>query len=301
MCIRDREPDLTGCATLRDYAVSGTNPPPLHEVEAIADQLGIDLSRACSTASGGERRRAAIARALAMEPDVLLLDEPTNHLDLGAIEWLENWLNRFSGAFIVISHDRTFLTRLTRETLWIDRGKVRRAEVGFGGFEAWQEKIFAEEERAALVDEEGDTENVADSKTDDAEAAAEAAAGAEDKAAEDAAAAATAAAAPTTEAAAAEPAAVEAQQSAPILVAPPLEDATAKIAEIETQKDALLNQFDDGDITMREYQQKVADLDKSMRAIERAQDRAELAAQMDQQRLQNDWNATCNALSLIHI
>lgn len=145
----EQEPDLTGCATLRDYTVSGDNPPPLHEVEAIADQLGIDLSRECATASGGERRRAAIARALAMEPDVLLLDEPTNHLDLGAIEWLENWLNRFNGAFLVISHDRTFLTRLTRETLWIDRGKVRRAEVGFGGFEAWQEKVFAEEARAA--------------------------------------------------------------------------------------------------------------------------------------------------------
>jgi ATPase subunit of ABC transporter with duplicated ATPase domains len=104
-----------------------------------------------STAEAQCRRRAAIARALSLNPDVLLLDEPTNHLDLGAIEWLENWLNRFSGAFIVISHDRTFLTRLTRETLWIDRGKVRRAEVGFGGFEAWQEKIFAEEERAAAV------------------------------------------------------------------------------------------------------------------------------------------------------
>lgn len=154
---------------------------------------------------------------------------------------------------------------------------------------------LTEEERAALVDEEGDTEVVADPKANDAEAAAEAAAGAEDKAAEDAAAAATAAAA-AAEPAGAEPAdePVEAtQQSAPILVAPPPEDAAAKLAEIETQKDALLNQFDDGDITMREYQQKIADLDKSVRAIERAQDRAELAAQMDQQRLQNEWNKTC--------
>ncbi len=145
----EQEPDLTGFATLRDYAVSGTNGPPLHEVEAIAGQLGIDLSRESATASGGERRRAAIARALAMNPDVLLLDEPTNHLDLAAIDWLEDWLNRFRGAFLVISHDRTFLTRLTKQTLWLDRGNVRRAEVGFGGFEAWQEKIYAEETRAA--------------------------------------------------------------------------------------------------------------------------------------------------------
>jgi ABC transport system ATP-binding/permease protein len=145
----EQEPDLTGFSTLRDYAVSGTNAPPLHEVEAIAGQLGIDLSRESATASGGERRRAAIARALAMNPDVLLLDEPTNHLDLAAIDWLEDWLNRFRGAFLVISHDRTFLTRLTKQTLWLDRGNVRRAEVGFGGFEAWQEKIYAEETRAA--------------------------------------------------------------------------------------------------------------------------------------------------------
>jgi ATP-binding cassette subfamily F protein uup len=145
----EQEPDLKGFATLRDYTISGEDAPPLHEVEAIADQLGIDLSREATTASGGERRRAAIARALAMNPDVLLLDEPTNHLDLAAIDWLEDWLNRFTGAFIVISHDRTFLTRLTRQTVWIDRGIARRAEVGFGGFEAWQEKVFADEARAA--------------------------------------------------------------------------------------------------------------------------------------------------------
>jgi ATP-binding cassette subfamily F protein uup len=80
---------------------------------------------------------------------VLLLDEPTNHLDLGAIEWLEDWLKRFSGAFVVISHDRTFLTRLTRSTLWLDRGQLRRAEIGFGGFEAWTERVYEEEARAA--------------------------------------------------------------------------------------------------------------------------------------------------------
>ncbi len=145
----EQDPDVSGFATLRDFATSGANSPALHEVEAIADQLGIDLSREAATASGGERRRAAICRALASEPDILLLDEPTNHLDIGAITWLEDWLNRFSGAFIVISHDRTFLTRLTRSTLWLDRGTLRRQEIGFGGFEAWMEQAYAEEARAA--------------------------------------------------------------------------------------------------------------------------------------------------------
>jgi len=145
----EQEPSIVGHATLRDFAMSGADAPPSHAVEAIAGQIGIDLSRDAASASGGERRRAAIARALAMEPDVLLLDEPTNHLDLAAIEWLENYLGRFNGAFVVISHDRTFLTRLTRQTLWLDRGIIRRQEIGFGGFEAWTEKVYEDEERNA--------------------------------------------------------------------------------------------------------------------------------------------------------
>ncbi|SFG40707.1 ATP-binding cassette, subfamily F, uup [Novosphingobium sp. CF614] len=145
----EQDPFFTGYDTLLDFAIHGEDAPPRHEVEAIADQLGVDLSRGAASASGGERRRAALCRALASEPDLLLLDEPTNHLDLAAIDWLESWLQRYAGAFVVISHDRTFLTRLTRATLWLDRGSLRRKEVGFGGYEAWEEQVYAEEARAA--------------------------------------------------------------------------------------------------------------------------------------------------------
>jgi len=145
----EQDPAVGQFASLRDLALSGKDAPAAHEVEAIAHQIGLDLDRPAATASGGERRRAAIARALAQDPQVLLLDEPTNHLDLAGIEWLEDWLTRYTGAFIVISHDRTFLKRLTRSSLWLDRGQLRRAEIGYGGFEAWTEKVYEEEARAA--------------------------------------------------------------------------------------------------------------------------------------------------------
>jgi ABC transport system ATP-binding/permease protein len=147
--VLEQDPFFTGYATLMDFALHGEEAPPRHAVEAIAGQLGIDMDRPADSASGGERRRAALARALASEPDLLLLDEPTNHLDLAAIDWLEDWLSRYKGAFIAISHDRTFLERLTKATLWLDRGSLRRKEIGFGGYEAWMEQIYAEEARAA--------------------------------------------------------------------------------------------------------------------------------------------------------
>ena len=145
----EQDPFFTGFVTLMDFALSGKDAPQRHAVEAIAGQLGIDMSRKADSASGGERRRASLARALASEPDLLLLDEPTNHLDLAAIDWLEDWLSRYKGAFVAISHDRTFLKRLTNATLWLDRGALRRKDIGFGGYEQWMEAIYAEEARAA--------------------------------------------------------------------------------------------------------------------------------------------------------
>ena len=145
----EQDPAIGSEGTLLDWVLAGADAPAQHEAASIAHQIGIDLDRPCMTASGGERRRAAIVRALARKPDVLFLDEPTNHLDLGAIEWLEDWLKRFRGAFIAISHDRTFLRRLTKSCIWLDRGTLRRADIGFGGFEAWTEKVYEEEARAA--------------------------------------------------------------------------------------------------------------------------------------------------------
>ncbi len=145
----EQDPFFTGYDTLMDFALHGKDAPPQHEVEAIAGQLGIDMTRKADSASGGERRRAALARALASEPDLLLREEATNHLDLAAIDWLESWLGRYTGAFVVISHDRTFLERLTKATIWLDRGSLRRKEIGFGGYEAWMEQVYAEEARAA--------------------------------------------------------------------------------------------------------------------------------------------------------
>ena len=96
--------------------------------------------------SGGERRRAALVRTLAPEPDILMLDEPTNHLDLPAIEWLESELGSMSAALVLISHDRRFLESLSRRTLWMDRGETRELEKGFAHFEDWRDEFLEQEE-----------------------------------------------------------------------------------------------------------------------------------------------------------
>ena len=145
----EQEPDLAGFATLGDYAVSSLGPAELWRAEAASEGLGFDPDRPVATASGGERRRAALAKLLAEAPDLMLLDEPTNHLDIDAIAWLEGELSRARAAFVLISHDRAFLRALARATLWMDRGAVRRQERGFDRFEEWRDRVHAEEDAVA--------------------------------------------------------------------------------------------------------------------------------------------------------
>ena len=143
-----QDPDPTGYPTLGAYAAADLDEADVWRAEAAMDGLKVSAQADPVTASGGERRRAALARLMAGEPEVMLLDEPTNHLDIQAIEWLEDWLGQTRAAFVLISHDRTFLDRLTRATFWIDRGDVRRAPHGFTGFEAWRDKVWEDEEAA---------------------------------------------------------------------------------------------------------------------------------------------------------
>jgi len=144
----EQEPDLSAFATLGDYAAAGLEPGEEWRVAAAAEGLGLALDTKVAAASGGERRRAALARIMAEAPDLMLLDEPTNHLDIRAIAWLEETLATTRAAVVMISHDRAFLRRLTRATLWIDRGRVRRNEQGFAAFEDWRDKVWAEEDEA---------------------------------------------------------------------------------------------------------------------------------------------------------
>ncbi|MCF6232754.1 MAG: ATP-binding cassette domain-containing protein [Rhodobacteraceae bacterium] len=142
----EQEPEMAGFATLGDFASEGLEPGELYKVERAGEGLKFDPARAVSTASGGERRRAALAGLMAVAPDLMLLDEPTNHLDIEAITWLERELKGTRAGFILISHDRAFLRELTRATLWIDRSLMRRQDKGFADFEVWRDTVWQEED-----------------------------------------------------------------------------------------------------------------------------------------------------------
>lgn len=142
-----QEVDFAGFANVRDYVVAGLGPADdPYQAEYLLAELGLTGEMDPQKLSGGEARRAALARVIAARPDVLLLDEPTNHLDLTAIEWLESTLLGMRSALLLISHDRRFLENLSRATVWLDRGKTRRLDQGFGAFEDWRDKVLEEEE-----------------------------------------------------------------------------------------------------------------------------------------------------------
>ncbi|MEI4261916.1 ABC-F family ATP-binding cassette domain-containing protein [Roseovarius sp. D0-M9] len=144
----EQDPDMAGFATLGDFAASQLDPAETYRVEMAGEGLKFDPARPVETASGGERRRAALAKLMAEAPELMLLDEPTNHLDIEAIAWLENTLKETRTGFVLISHDRAFLRELTRATLWIDRGMVRRQEKGFTHFEEWRDKVWEDEDQS---------------------------------------------------------------------------------------------------------------------------------------------------------
>ena len=142
-----QEPDLSGYATIREYVEAGLEgADQAYRIPYLLESLGLTGDESPNNLSGGEARRAALARTLAPEPDVLMLDEPTNHLDLPAIEWLEEELMGMSSALVLISHDRRFLERLSRRTVWMDRGQTRDLDQGFGAFEDWRDRLIEEEE-----------------------------------------------------------------------------------------------------------------------------------------------------------
>jgi ABC transport system ATP-binding/permease protein len=142
-----QETPATGDTTVAQHVEAGAPAAPLHQIEEILSRLQLDGARTLASLSGGEARRASLARALAGGPDALLLDEPTNHLDLPTIEWLERYLANYAGAVLLISHDRAFLTRISSRTFWLDRGRLRVLDRGYGAFEPWSDTILEEEEK----------------------------------------------------------------------------------------------------------------------------------------------------------
>ncbi len=143
-----QEPDLSAFKSTLEYVEGGLGPgDDIYRAQYLLNSLGLTGEENPKSLSGGENRRAALARVLAPKPDILLLDEPTNHLDLPAIEWLQSELASMRSAMVLISHDRRFLSDLTRATVWLDRGLTRRLDKGFSAFEAWRDTVLEEEER----------------------------------------------------------------------------------------------------------------------------------------------------------
>src|ERR1700686_4851729 len=143
-----QEPDLSQAASTVAYVEAGLRPgDDRHAARRLLEQLGLTGQEDPAKLSGGEARRASLARVLAADPDILLLDEPTNHLDLTTIEWLERDLDSRRTALVIVSHDRRFLSTLSRSTVWLDRGETRRLERGFAHFEDWRDAVLAGEER----------------------------------------------------------------------------------------------------------------------------------------------------------
>ncbi|WP_438274928.1 ABC-F family ATP-binding cassette domain-containing protein [Nitrobacter sp.] len=143
-----QEPDFDGFQTTLAYVEAGLGPgDDPYQARYLVEQLGLTGEEDPAHLSGGESRRAALARVLAPSPDILLLDEPTNHLDLTTIEWLESELGSRRCALVLISHDRRFLSNLSRSTAWLDRGHIRQIDRGFAKFEEWRDEVLAEEER----------------------------------------------------------------------------------------------------------------------------------------------------------
>ncbi|WP_039019686.1 ABC-F family ATP-binding cassette domain-containing protein [Halocynthiibacter namhaensis] len=144
----EQDPDLSGFETLGEFALSGMDISEAWRVEMAAEGLKFNPDTPVATASGGERRRAALAKLLGEAPELMLLDEPTNHLDIEAITWLESQLKETQSGYVLISHDRAFLRELSRATLWVDRGTTRRMEKDFSHFEAWRDKTWEDEDMA---------------------------------------------------------------------------------------------------------------------------------------------------------
>ncbi len=118
-----------------------------YKVDIVAEALELDIKAQMTHLSGGQIRRAGLARALVEEPDILLLDEPTNHLDLDAIEWLEEYLNNYRGTLLCVSHDRAFLSNVTNQVFWLDRSTLKVSPRGFKYFDEWSTMLLEQEER----------------------------------------------------------------------------------------------------------------------------------------------------------